>query len=252
MSKLSSILSRKMVSKNNITSSFLSSLATRQIVKKSEDYMLLGDLFVSTKDSSIKDIASNYDINVIKVFATSNSKNSFEKSLFFNGIDASINIENKVELNIDDFTIDWWEYPKTLSKSNADFIPHTQYTMYKNSSDTKQPFKIMNDGIKKHICISSAGIEWDIADGKYMGPALKDRWTHWAIVRCNDNFYTFRNGDLQNIWGSDKSITTPGTAFTIGSGPKKDYFYGYMNNVRFTKGQALWTEDFNVKEDLFY
>jgi len=253
MSKLSSILSKEMVKINNSPPSFLSNIANRRVVKQSEDYMLLGDLFVSTKDNSIADIASNYDINVIRVFAASDiKKSSFENSLFFNGVDASINIKNKVELDIEDFTIDWWEYPKALPKSNTDFIPNIQYTMYKNSSDIKQPFKIINNGVKKHICISSEGAIWDIADDKYMGKALKDRWTHWAIVRCNNTFYTFRNGILKNMWESDKSITAPDTNFTIGSGPKKDNFYGYMNKVRFTKGQALWTEEFNVKDDLFY
>jgi hypothetical protein len=253
MYKLSSILSKEMVKTNNSPPSFLSTIATRRIVKQSEDYMLLGDLFVSTKDNSIADIASNYDINVIRVFAASDIKrDSFENSLFFNGVDASINIKNKVELSIEDFTIDWWECPKALPKSNIDFIPDVQYTMYKNSSDIKRPFKIINDGVKKHICISSEGAMWDIAKDKYMGKALKDRWTHWAIVRCNNIFYTFRNGVLKNMWESDKSINAIDTNFTIGSGPKKDNFYGYMNKVRFTKGQALWTEEFNVKDDLFY
>jgi hypothetical protein len=85
-----------------------------------------------------------------------------------------------------------------------------------------------------------------------MGPATKDEWTHWALIRCNNNFYTFRNGKVKNIWQSDKVINNSDRYITIGSGPRGGYFYGHLNKIRFTRGHALWTEEFDIEEDLFY
>jgi len=259
MSKLSVVLSDKHKKQSGSSkSNFMSRMATRKIIKKieMEKDMLLGDLCVTaTNDGHIVDLNNNYTLDICraKVGITTTKKHS-TGSIEFNGLDSNINVKDadNVTLGIEDFSLDWWEYPKTLPKPNIHYIPELQYVMFKNSMDRKHPIIFQNEGITKRLFLSSDGDHWDISDGKYVGNADKDEWSHWALIRCNNNFYTFRNGKIMNIWKSDKVINNSDEYLTLGSGPRGGYFYGHMNKIRFTKGQALWTEEFNIEEDLFY
>ncbi len=258
MSKLSRVFSDKRKKQDNSKSTLMSSMANRKIYKKieEEECMLLGNLFISvTEQGDIIDVNKNYNIDVCRVKVSKTDQLKYKTgSMEFNGVDTNLNVKDVdyIELGIEDFSLDWWECPKTLPTPNIKMIPTLQCVMYKNSTDRKHPIILQNDGNTKKLFLSSDGDHWDIADGKYMGEALKNEWAHWAIIRCNNNFYTFMNGKVKNIWKSDKVINNSPEYFTIGSGPRGGYFYGHMNKFRFTKGQALWTEEFNVEEDLFY
>lgn len=255
MSKLSRVFSNKRKKKDHTSkSALMERMATRRVIKKSEENMLLGDLFITTEEGEIKDISGNYDVQVCRATVSSEIKNiGTTNSIALNGKNSNINVKDcdKITLGIEDFTLDWWEYKLELPQPNYEEIPEVQYSMYKNTIDKKQPIKVKNTS-HKSIYLSSDGDHWDIADDKYMGEIINNEWVHWAIVRCNNNFYTFKNGTLKNIWISDKAINNSDEFFTFGSGPKGNYFYGFMNNIRFTKCQALWTEEFNPNEELFY
>lgn len=259
MARLSRVSSKKRVKQDATKSKFMSRMATRGITtnfKGREENMLLGDLFIVVgEDGNITDLTGNYSLDICRVqVGMSTTKKYANGSLEFNGLDNNINVKDNdnVELGIEDFSLDWWECPKPLPVPNIHFMPSLQFVMFKNSIDRKDPIIIQNDGESKHIFLSSDGDHWDIADHKYMGPATKDEWVHWALIRCNNNFYTFRNGKIKNIWQSDKVINNSDRYITIGSGPRGGYFYGHLNKIRFTRGHALWTEEFDIEEDLFY
>lgn len=259
MSKLSTTLSNRYKTQNAPSkSNFMSRIATRKIIKKTEmeKDMLLGDLCITvTSSGHIVDLNNNYTLDICRVkVGEAVIKKYNTGSIEFNGLDTNINIKDNdnVELGIEDFSLDWWEFPKTLPKPNIYSISDMQYIMFKNSIDRKHPIIIQNEGTAKRLFLSSDGDHWDISDGKYLGDANKDEWIHWALIRCNNNFYTFRNGKIMNIWKSDKVINNSDEYLTLGSGPRGGYFYGHMNKIRFTKGQALWTEEFSIEEDLFY
>jgi hypothetical protein len=256
MARLSRVSSGKRKRQDAAKSKLMSRMASRSIIKKEEDEMLLGNLFISVNDTGeIEDLNKNYNINACRVNISKAAQIKYNTgSIEFNGVDSNLNVKDndKVAVGIEDFSLDWWECARPLPKPNYDFMPALQCVMYKNSIDRKKPLIIQNDDINKYIFLSSDGDHWDIADMKYMGEATKDEWVHWALIRCNNNFYTFRNGEVKNIWKSSEIINPSEEYFTIGSGPKGGYFYGHMNKIRFTKGQALWTEEFDVQEDLFY
>lgn len=99
----------------------------------------------------------------------------------------------------------------------------------------------------------SSGVDsgvWDIADGKSLGTIDYGQWNHFAITRKGNVFRTFKNGTKVTEWTSNKALTRntrDGTLkFSIGRSQGADYFYGYIDDFRITKGTALYTEDFTA------
>ena len=89
---------------------------------------------------------------------------------------------------------------------------------------------------------------WDIADGKILGTIDYGQWNHFAITRKGNVFRTFKNGTKVTEWTSPKAITRStrdGTLkFSIGRSQGSDYFKGYLDGLRVTKGSALYTSNF--------
>lgn len=230
-------------------------LVSRRINKKLTDELLLGNMFIKCVDSRLVDITEKHPIIVNSPQLVKNivSPDSSE-CVGFNGKTTNINVEEDgtFNLGLTDFTIDWWEYKFPLPNPNLAGIPTTQFSFYKNSPDKKQPFIIKNSD-HKSIHLSSNGSSWDIADDRYMGTILDSVWTHWAITRSNNNFYTYRDGTVKNKWTSALALNSSDGGLTIGSGPKTNHFYGCITNYRFVKGQALWVDRFKpTNDELFY
>ena len=91
---------------------------------------------------------------------------------------------------------------------------------------------------------------WDIADGKSMGTIDYGQWNHFAITRKGNIFRTFKNGTKVSEFTSPKPITRntrDGTLkFSIGRSQGSDYFKGYIDGLRVTKGTALYTANFTA------
>jgi len=255
MAKLSNVFSNKRKkADSHDKSSFVGRMSSRKLIRKSNENALTGNLFIKCVEDTIVDVNNNHEIIVSRATTSDAIKNlNKDKSIYFNGIDNNINVvdSNYLNLGMDDFTIDWWEYKLSIPKPNPDEINSTQFSFYKNSTDRKQPISIKNTD-HKSIYLSSDGDHWDIADDKYMGTIVENKWTHWVIARSNNNFYTFKNGGLKNIWISDKPINGSDGFLTLGSGPTGNNFYGYIVNFRLVKSQTLWVEEFDLKKDLYY
>ena len=91
---------------------------------------------------------------------------------------------------------------------------------------------------------------WDIADGQSMGTINYGQWNHFAITRKGNVFRTFKNGTKVSEFTSPKAITRntrDGTLkFSIGRSQGSDYFKGYIDGLRVTKGTALYTANFTA------
>ena len=97
---------------------------------------------------------------------------------------------------------------------------------------------------------------YDIADGKTLGTIDYGQWNHFAITRKGNTFRTFKNGVQQDTWDSSEDIKFPvqntssyienGLDLSIGRSQGNDYFYGYIDGLRYTKGEALYTSDFTT------
>ncbi len=256
MARLSRVFSKKgRKSDSNKKSALVKRMASRTISGISNEERLLGDLFITVENQAIIDLTNKHTPIPSRLTTTSKVRHmNSPESLNFDGIDANLNVRDNGNFNfgLDDFSIDWWEFQLPDPGGWELEISPIQYSMYKNSVDKKQPFQILN-GPNKVIYMTSNGDNWDIADDKFIGTVEENKWIHWAVTRSNDNFYTFKNGEIKNIWESEKPINNSDGYLTFGSSPKGHNFYGYMDKIRVIKGTTLWTDEFkHTKEDLFY
>ncbi len=252
MARLSRISGRKA---NNTKSALRSRMVSRPMLNEVEDTTLLGHLFVTVDKTDIIDATGNHQPIISRTKMTDKNRALFGLGCVeFDGKDSNLNFTDDGDFNfgVEDFSIDWWEYKKSDPNDYKLELSPIQYSLYKNSVDRKDPINIFSNP-NKVVSITSNGDNWDIADEKFIGSIEEDVWIHWALTRANNNFYTFKNGQIKNIWISELPVNSSNGFFTIGSSPKGNNFYGYMDKIRVVKGTALWTDEFLPnKEDLFY
>ena len=98
---------------------------------------------------------------------------------------------------------------------------------------------------------------YDIAAGLKLGDRANGQWVHRAITRKGNKFTTWENGTKVTEWTSDKVVKrntrdakTGGTDqkasldLSIGRSQQADYFKGYIDGLKFTKGEALYDANF--------
>ena len=98
---------------------------------------------------------------------------------------------------------------------------------------------------------------WDIADGVKLGDVSNGQWVHRAITRKGNKFTTWENGTLVSQWTSDKTIKRvtrdakssgsdekASMNLSIGRSQHADYFKGYIDSLKVTKGEALYDANF--------
>ena len=98
---------------------------------------------------------------------------------------------------------------------------------------------------------------YDIAAGLKLGDRANGQWVHRAITRKGNKFTTWENGTKVTEWTSDKTVKrntrdakTGGTDqkasldLSIGRSQQADYFKGYIDGLKFTKGEALYDANF--------
>lgn len=225
------------------TSRKLSGLSTNEIIDP--DNTLLGNLFISSDEEGIKDITNNYQLNTQNVTISEDPHGVYNDPCFsFSNTSHIEIIKFAPHLGIEDFTIDWWEYIPKDDHQNTK-------TIFSLSNSKTPPLLITNDKYNKNIFITSTGHSWDI-ENKFIGEIVYDRWCHWAVARCNKNFYTYRDGELTNLWVSELPLDNANSNFIIGSKREKG-FKGYICNFRLTLDAILWTEEFKTtRSELFY
>ena len=162
-----------------------------------------------------------------------------DSSLYLNGTDQYLTTPNSADLDFGngDFTIDWWEFRETDSLYNPVLIRT-------NSKIHSYQVGVCNEsGIV--VNISSNGIDWDIAKTIPMGKIILNAWTHYALVRQGNTFYTFQNGSLVSSWTSSLSIMKGADTTSLGHYSPYNYTYkGYIDEFRISN-IARWTSDFD-------
>ena len=142
------------------------------------------------------------------------------------------------EFGAGDFTVDWWEY---RGGNGGAAICRDVATVY-------CPF-LLNWTQAGEIYMTSTGSSWDIASGAGGLPnpgfgTLLSAWSHLAVTRSGNTFRAFRDGVLKSTWTSALALKTNANALSIGVGQTSNYFAGYMDEIRISKGVARWTANF--------
>lgn len=163
-------------------------------------------------------------------------------SWLLNGANGYMSIDNPstyFDFDTNDFTIDMWIRPTSLSQNQSIFSAW-------NSDTSKRAWTLTT---------VSSGVGFYIADGtssisvQATNVFSVNTWYHLAITRSGANLYLFVNGVLkttQNIGSlSVRPIST--NHLYIGRNANtssSDGFSGYIDEIRVLNGTCAWTSDF--------
>ncbi|MBF0452668.1 MAG: VCBS repeat-containing protein, partial [Candidatus Magnetomorum sp.] len=189
-------------------------------------------------DSSGKD--HQISINGSGVSHATDQKKFGNSSIYFDGDSSYFEVEISDDwiFGSEDFTIDFWYYPKGQQVEYSTLFSHGFVVGYEHI-----------------IQFGSAGteLEYFLDTGsrvvyKYnISPVNFNNWNHIAVVRHGSDFTFYLNGTAvaTNSW----SGSIPDYNTTIKFGRRRDvgfeqYLLGYMDEIRISKGIARWTENF--------
>ena len=162
------------------------------------------------------------------------------RSLKFNGqqIRNNLTILDDLIFASGDFTIDFWVYPENLS-SYASNTPITPFSgAYRSLTVTMYTDRV-------GLSVTSVNSGWsyeNISDPVILNNGT---WNHIAIVRSGSKIYLFLNGvkKIEINYGTG-NIANP-TPFSLGNNANNNYkLTGYIDEFRYIKGSAVWTDDF--------
>lgn len=89
------------------------------------------------------------------------------------------------EISSGDLTVEWWEYPLSGSKCRFSSI---------GTSSVASGLLLGYNGTQLYA--GGASNSWNIVNGATAFSNTLNSWTHWAVVRQNNVFKTYRNGAL--------------------------------------------------------
>ena len=134
-----------------------------------------------------------------------------------------------------DFTVDWWEYRPSSGGA----------AISRDCASSAQAFLFAFNG--DLVYMSSPAGAWDIAYQRTIGSSVIGAWSHLAVVRSGNNFYTFRDGVQQDTWSSSLSLRTHASGLCLGRTQNgANNMNGYLDEIRVSKGIARWTSNFTV------
>lgn len=145
-----------------------------------------------------------------------------------------------------DFTIDAW----MKSNNNANF----QGAFRRGTTNPWNPifggFE-WRSGSSLFVCgLSANSTSWVVDPGTAKFTIVAGVWFHMAMVRNGNWFYLFKDGVLQYSQNIGAAIVhSSGTPFDLGQysvapGGTHYYFWGNIDEFRFSKGIARWTSNF--------
>jgi len=184
----------------------------------------------SFTDSSL----SNHTVTTVGNTTHSTTKSKFSGgSIYFdgNGDYLSLPASTDFDLGTGAFTVDVWVNFSNLS---------AWYTIYGSDYNTGLSIYYNNNASRIYVYLPGT-------DGSAVWSPVIGTWYHIAVVRVSGGtITTYVNG--VSLWsfvnaGNIQPSGTPYIGAQFLNGPS-NYFYGYMDEFRITKGVALWTQDF--------
>ena len=160
-------------------------------------------------------------------------------SLFLNGTNQNLQYAPHADYDFGagDFTIDWWEY--RLSNAQGRCV------ICRNNNQTIMPFVVGYENTGNvSAYLSSNNSTWDITNGASLGPATLNVWQHFALVRKGNTFTGYKNGVQTVQWSSSLALAAGSLPMPIGFYTTGQFFHGYIDELRISKGIARWTANF--------
>ena len=213
----------------------------------------LGNLFINGEGTINDSSGSDHVITAHGDVAVSTVEKKFgNSSVYFDGTGDYLTISDNEDWNFGtgDFTIDLW--------IRLD-IAHIDYGgILGQSINASNRIILSYDGTNNIFWFNTRGGSVDMSLSASWDASI-NTWYHVAIVRNGSNWYMFIDGVvLSSSGGINHTLPNLAGDFQIGehitgSGDAL-YFKGYQDNIRITKGTALWTSNFDVDDTdaMFY
>lgn len=152
-----------------------------------------------------------------------------------------------------DFTIEFWMNPSDPASTtrNQRLMGNLPLGSY-NSGAWAIGFNTGDSG-RLHIDINNVINGWTATTAQVAGT-----WYHITLARSGSTWYFFQNGVLQSTTTSSASLDNGGAARPVYIGWSgysttiaNEYYNGYLDEIRFTYGKALYTSNFTVATSPF-
>ena len=167
-------------------------------------------------------------------------------SAYFDGTGDGVEISDDASLAFggDDFTIEAWVYPLNASGVNTIFGQRT----YGSETQLALVFYVLSG--TTHMVVSSNGSSWAINfSGSLSVP--NNQWSHIAMVRHGNEWTIYVDGQVSQTTTSSISVYDSTADARAGKSLSGQDFYGYIDELRITKGVARYTAAFTPPTEAF-
>jgi alpha-tubulin suppressor-like RCC1 family protein/two-component sensor histidine kinase len=169
--------------------------------------------------------------------ASSTLSNANAYSTYFNGSN-HLSLTQPANAGIGDFTIELWIYPTTATLG-------TLLSSSRTSTPPSYHLQVLSSGAIRLYLNSGSSVSIQSVS-PYL--ANVNSWTHIAIVRSGSTVRMYVNGYQQSTTAT--LSTQFGDTDTLDIGryqpSSSQYYTGYISNIRYVYGTALYTNNFTV------
>jgi hypothetical protein len=198
-------------------------------------------LLCNFTNAGIPDAAMMNDLETVGNAQVSTSVKKYGTgSLAFDGTGdwLTFNSSDLLSFGTGNFTVEFWMYPTAITAQMN--VIATGGSFATNSA------RIGKDTSLGMTLYSNNGTGVIVSEGNntYISGAA-NKWTYYAFVRNGNSFTLYRDGTSVGTGTSSGAVTLSLSGSTvIGTDWANDYFNGYIDDLRITKGYARYTANF--------
>lgn len=194
-------------------------------------------LLLNFKNASIKDATGKNNFTTVGNARIATAVKKFgTASMFFDGTgdDFEAPFQNDWYLGTGNWTLEYWCYPTTVASAIRRHI---------SIEETNNAIVIRQN---------SSAIQAFLRLSNTTGPTITgstnftaNTWQHIALVRNGTTITLYKDGvSIGSITGQSGALGFSTATLVIGSSNNAEYYTGYIDEVRFTKGIARYTAAF--------
>jgi hypothetical protein len=208
-------------------------------------------LLLNATQIGINDASGRTNLIAFNSVASTGNYKFGLSAMYFNGVNSFLAAPYNVFYNLyaGNFTVDFWIFVSSV-------IGTQQIVSQYNSAAYNWGIALV--GSTMTYSLSSSGSNWNIANNVTMGTVSTGSWIHVALVRNGNTFTPYLNGVSGTTSTSNNALFVCTTPLTVGalynsgvntfdSGSQttlSNYFSGYIDDLRLTKGVARYASTF--------
>ena len=162
---------------------------------------------------------------------------------YFDGTGDYLSIPDSDDWNFGtgDFTIEGFFFPVSTTGTGVLFTSRTNGSSYGGFVLSRT-----NNALTTSLSMSSTGSSWNIISNTGSVSMNLNNWNHIVLNRSGASIMVFVNGvsDSSLSATSSLAIYNDSAPFKIGGDSDSNYFNGYVDEFRISKGIARWTSNF--------